>query len=64
MSLLGKEGMPSLAKLCFNKAQYAAEKISKIDGFELFSDRRDFIKEFTVKTKYSSQKIHQKLEIL
>jgi len=62
MSLLGKEGMPNLAKLCFNKAQYAAEKISKIDGFELFSDRRDFIKEFTVKTKYSSKKIYQKLE--
>lgn len=62
MSLLGKEGLPALANLCFNKAQYAADEISKIDGFKLFADRRDFVKEFTVQTKFSAQKIHQKSE--
>ena len=59
MSLLGKEGMPKLAKLCFDKSQYAADQISGLDGFELFSNRRDFIKEFTVETKYSAQKLCQ-----
>jgi len=59
MSLLGKEGMPKLAKLCFDKAQYAADQISRLDGFELFSNRRDFIKEFTVETKHSAQKLCQ-----
>ena len=62
MSLLGKEGMPNLAKLCFNKAQYAADQISKLDGFKLYSERRDFLKEFTVETSYSAKEIHKKLE--
>lgn len=62
MSLLGKEGLPSLAKLCFNKAQYAAKLISQIDGFDLFHKRTDFVKEFTVKTKFSAFKLHAKSE--
>ena len=62
MSLLGKEGLPSLAKLCFNKAQYAAKLISQIDGFDLFHKRTDFVKEFTVKTKFSASKLHAKSE--
>ena len=62
MSLLGKEGLPSLAKLCFNKAQYAAKLISQIDGFDLFHKRTDFVKEFTVKTKFSAFKLHTKSE--
>ena len=62
MSLLGKEGLPNLAKLCFQKSQYAAEKIDKIDGFDLLSKRRDFIKEFTVKTKFSAFKLKEEAE--
>ena len=57
MSLLGKEGMPKLATLCFQKAQYAADRINKIDGFSLYFNRRDFVKEFTVETKFSAKKI-------
>ena len=57
MSLLGKEGLPKLAKLCFDKAQYAADKINQIDGFSLYFNRRDFIKEFTIETKFSTDKI-------
>jgi len=62
MSLLGKEGLPKLTTLCFEKAQYAADKINKINGFSLYFNRRDFIKEFTVKTKFSAEKIKQNAE--
>lgn len=62
MSLLGKEGLPSLAKLCFNKAQYAASLISEIDGFDLFYDRKDFVKEFTIKTSFSAKQLHLEAE--
>ena len=62
MSLLGKEGLPKLAKLCFNKAQYAADQINKTDNFSLYCNRRDFIKEFTVETKFSAKKIKHDAE--
>ena len=62
MSLMGKEGLPDLATICFEKSQYAASQISKINGFKLFKNRTDFIKEFTVQTKYSSKKIQKKAE--
>ena len=62
MSLLGKEGLPNLAKLCFQKSQYAADEIKKIKNFELLSGRRDFIKEFTLETKFSASKLKQDAE--
>ena len=62
MSLMGKEGLPDLATICFEKSQYAASQISKINGFKLFKNRTDFIKEFTIQTKYSSKKIQKKAE--
>ena len=62
MSLLGKEGLPKLVKLCFDKAQYAADKINELDNFSLYCNRRDFIKEFTVKTKFSTEKIKHDAE--
>ena len=62
MSLVGKEGLPKLMQLCFNKAQYAADAIDKINGFELYYQRRNFIKEFTVKTSYDAKKIKKDAE--
>ena len=62
MSLLGKEGMPKLAKICFNKAQYAADRISSIKGFKLFSQKRNFIKEFTIETKFDAKKLCEDAE--
>ncbi|MCL4528837.1 MAG: aminomethyl-transferring glycine dehydrogenase subunit GcvPA [Chloroflexi bacterium] len=35
MSLLGKTGMKQVAELCYHKAHYAAEQLSKIDGMGL-----------------------------
>ena len=49
MSLMGKHGIKSVAKLCLQKSHYLAEQISKLPGFELtFS--KPFFKEFTVTT--------------
>ena len=62
LSLLGKDGLPYVANLCYQKAQYAANKIRKIKGFNLFSERIDFIKEFTVQTEYSAFKLKKEAE--
>ena len=47
MSVLGKTGMRQVAELCYQKAHYAAEKLSQIDGMGLcFSD--PFFHEFAL----------------
>ena len=35
MSVLGKSGLQEVANLCYQKAHYAAEQLSKIEGFGL-----------------------------
>jgi glycine dehydrogenase subunit 1 len=47
MSLLGKSGFHQMADLCYQKAHYAAEQISQIEGFSVCSDR-PFFHEFVV----------------
>ncbi|MFN8411522.1 MAG: aminomethyl-transferring glycine dehydrogenase subunit GcvPA [Anaerolineales bacterium] len=47
MSVLGKTGLQDVANLCYQKAHYAAQELSKIDGFGLcFSDT--FFHEFAL----------------
>ena len=46
----------------FNKAQYAADQIKKIAGFKLYSDNRNFIKEFTVEQKFDAHKVKRAAE--
>lgn len=48
MSLLGKHGIKQLANLCYQKAHYAAEQISKLDGYLVVS-QTPFFHEFVVK---------------
>lgn len=48
MSLLGKHGFKQLANLCYQKAHYAAEQISKLDGYSVVS-QTPFFHEFVVK---------------
>ena len=38
LSLVGKDGLKNVADLCFNKAHYAAQKITEIPGFNLCHD--------------------------
>lgn len=47
MSLLGKQGFRQVSELCYQKAHYAAEKISEIPGFKVCMDR-PFYHEFVV----------------
>jgi glycine dehydrogenase subunit 1 len=47
LSLLGKHGLRQVANLCFQKAHYAADQISKIPGFKVCSSA-PFFHEFVV----------------
>jgi glycine dehydrogenase subunit 1 len=48
MSLLGKHGLRSVSELCYQKAHYAAKRISTIPGYSLaYSDQ--FYNEFAIK---------------
>ena len=50
LSLLGKSGFKQVAELCYQKAHYAAEQISKVKGYELAFPDRPFFHEFVVTT--------------
>jgi glycine dehydrogenase subunit 1 len=47
LSLLGKTGLQQVADLCYQKAHYAADRISKIEGYLLCS-QAPFFHEFSV----------------
>lgn len=47
MSVLGKSGLGQVAELCYQKAHYAADQLSQIDGFELCFNQ-PFFHEFTL----------------
>ena len=60
LSLLGKSGVVEMADLCFQKSQYAAEKIFSLPGFKpAFS--RPFFKEFTVECPLPAGEIISRL---
>ena len=60
LALLGYKGLHKLTKLCFNNAQYAADQIiNNLNNFSIFYNRRDFIKEFILKTNISAKKIQK-----
>ena len=46
-----------IANICFQNSQYAADKISNLEHFNLNYDNRSFIKEFVVKTAFSAKKL-------
>tara|TARA_Y100000996_G_scaffold28534_1_gene20209 strand:+ start:642 stop:1952 length:1311 start_codon:yes stop_codon:yes gene_type:complete len=56
LSLLGKNGILEIAKISFNKSQYAAKHISEIPGF-LIPYGNSFIKEFVVETNLNRDKL-------
>ncbi|MBC8311251.1 MAG: aminomethyl-transferring glycine dehydrogenase subunit GcvPA [Candidatus Marinimicrobia bacterium] len=59
MALMGKNGLPSLAKICYEKAQYTASKLNEIANIS-FPYGMDFIKEFTIKISTSAKKVKLK----
>ena len=62
LSLLGKEGFTQLANLCYQKAHYAAEQISKLDGFELAFPDTPFFHEFVIRTPKPINEINLHLQ--
>ena len=51
MSLMGKHGLPQVARLCYYKAQYAAGIINNLPNYSLKYGRM-FLKEFTIETEH------------
>lgn len=56
LSLLGKNGLRKVAELCLQKGHYAAEQISKIDGFKIRFPGH-FFKEFVVETPFPASRV-------
>jgi len=57
LALMGKEGLKKVANLCLHQAHELAEKISKLNGFEMAYEGRHFFKEFVVKTPVPAREI-------
>ena len=51
--------IPSIAKICYNNAHYAAKNIKKMKNFSIYKDNFSFIKEFAIKSKISAKKIQK-----
>jgi glycine dehydrogenase subunit 1 len=51
LATMGKNGLRSVAELCFHKSHYAASEIERLDGFAVNPQRpeRPFFKEFVVR---------------
>ncbi|MFC1464653.1 MAG: aminomethyl-transferring glycine dehydrogenase subunit GcvPA [Candidatus Brachytrichaceae bacterium NZ_4S206] len=47
MSVMGKHGLRQAANLCYQKAHYAADRIGKLDGWRVWTDK-PFFNEFVV----------------
>jgi len=60
MSLLGKHGMQQVADLCYQKAHYAANQISKVPGFEVVT-KGPFFHEFVVRCPGNVAEINEAL---
>jgi len=60
MSLLGKHGMRQVAELNYHKAHYAAEKISAIAGFRLWSPE-PFFNEFVIECPLPAADLNEHL---
>jgi glycine dehydrogenase subunit 1 len=59
LAAMGKSGLPAVARLCWDKAHYAAQAIGKIPGFKVANGA--FFKEFLVLTPVAAEGIAAKL---
>lgn len=59
LAAMGKNGLKSVAELCWHKAHYAAAEIAKLPGFAVAKDL--FFKEFVVRTPVPAEQISDKL---
>jgi len=61
MTLMGKQGIPSVANMSMQKAHYMSETLTKIDGIELLY-KQPFFKEFAVKLPIPASEIIEKMK--
>lgn len=57
LSTVGRQGLRRIARLCLDKAHYAAGQIGGLDGFELAFPASPFFKEFVVRTRKDVRKL-------
>ncbi len=60
LSLVGKHGLRQVAELCYHKAHYAAQQITSLEGFSLWSED-PFFNEFVVKCPIPPKEINERL---
>jgi glycine dehydrogenase subunit 1 len=60
LSAMGKQGFRKLSELCYHKAHYAANEISKLSGYTVY-DANPFFQEFVINCPVAAQKINQTL---
>jgi len=60
LGLLGKQGMRQVSELCYQKAHYAASRISALPGYELWS-QAPFFHEFVVRCPAPVEAINEHL---
>ncbi|MDF1746995.1 MAG: glycine dehydrogenase, partial [Gimesia sp.] len=60
LALLGKQGIREVAELSCQKAHYAAEQLSQIEGIDLLFADRPYFKEFVVSCSEGSDYLLRK----
>jgi glycine dehydrogenase subunit 1 len=60
LGLLGKHGLAQVARLCYDKAHYAAKKIDQLEGYTLWNDG-EFFHEFVVRCDRPVAQVNQHL---
>jgi len=60
LSLIGREGLVTMAELCFNKSEYLKEELSKVSGVSICNTQSTF-NEFVIKTALTSADLLEKL---
>jgi glycine dehydrogenase subunit 1 len=60
LAAVGKRGLRHVAELCYHKAHYAAQAISKLQGYSLVF-KEPFFKEFVVSCPQAPSKINEAL---
>lgn len=56
LTSIGPQGLKEVGELCCQKAHYAAEKLTSVDGFELAFDR-PFFKEFVLRCPVPAEEV-------
>ncbi|NJP04286.1 MAG: aminomethyl-transferring glycine dehydrogenase subunit GcvPA [Chloroflexaceae bacterium] len=60
MSLLGKQGLKQIARICYHRAHYAANQIKQLRGYTVL-DQRPFFREFVVQCPHPIAEIQSML---